>query len=149
MATTGLQLLESMDLWSKYDSKYFCISEETKEQIALITAADKDCINIHLESNQFQTGSSDCGLFAIAFATDLCFGNNPASYRFAVKSIYFYCQFQADLPPSLFIVLVQSRKNVKPCHCLHKQWKDGTISFSVNESSPCGKKIENEAVLYM
>ena len=86
------------------DSKYFCISEETKEQIALITAADKDYISIHLESTQFQTGSSDCGLFARAFATDLCFGNNPASYRFVVKSIYYYCQFQADLPPSLFIV---------------------------------------------
>ena len=29
-----------------------------------------------------QGGDSDCGLFAIAFATSLCAGNNPAEYTY-------------------------------------------------------------------
>lgn len=64
-----------------YDSKYTQIFEDTKRQIACMTASDKNYITICLENTQFQNGSSDCGLFAIAFATEICFGNNPASYR--------------------------------------------------------------------
>ncbi len=65
-----------------YDSKYKSISEDTKRQIASLTKVDKKYIDIHLENTQCQKGSSDCGLYAIAFATEVCFGNNPASYRF-------------------------------------------------------------------
>ena len=64
-----------------YDSKYKSISDDTKRQIALLTASDKDYITIALENTQFQHGPNDCGLYAIAYATDICFGNNPASYR--------------------------------------------------------------------
>lgn len=67
-----------------YDSKYTFISEDTKSQIANLTAADK-YISIHLENTQFQDGSSDCGLYAIAYAVDICFGNNPASYRYVSR----------------------------------------------------------------
>ena len=63
-----------------YDSKYKSISDDTKRQIALLTASDKNYITISLENTQFQRGSEDCGLYAIAYATDICFGNNPASY---------------------------------------------------------------------
>lgn len=64
-----------------YDSKYKSLSEDTARQIACLTAADKKHITIHLENTQFQKGSTTCGLYAIAFATEICFGNNPASYR--------------------------------------------------------------------
>ena len=30
---------------------------------------------------KYLEGTSDCGLFAIAYAIDLCIGNNPAAYR--------------------------------------------------------------------
>ena len=31
---------------------------------------------------QNRQGISDCGLFAIAFATDLAYGNEPGSYKY-------------------------------------------------------------------
>lgn len=34
---------------------------------------------------QQQKGSSDCGLLAIAFATSLCFGDNPPSIKYALS----------------------------------------------------------------
>jgi len=64
-----------------FDSVYCSLSESAKEQIALITKPSKDFIAIDIENTQFQAGTSDCGLYAIAFATDICFGNNPASFR--------------------------------------------------------------------
>ena len=34
-----------------------------------------------IESTQIQEGGIDCGHFAIAYATEFCFGNNPECYR--------------------------------------------------------------------
>ena len=31
---------------------------------------------------QYQKGSQDCGLFAIAFACEICFGKDPSSVKF-------------------------------------------------------------------
>lgn len=71
-----------------YDSKYKSVTEDTKRQIACLTAPDKKYIDIHVENTQCQKGSSDCGLYAVAFATEICFGNNPASYRFVYVASY-------------------------------------------------------------
>ena len=35
-----------------------------------------------IENPQFQNGASDCGAYTIAFATDLAYGNNPASREY-------------------------------------------------------------------
>ena len=35
-----------------------------------------------IQKVQFQKGASDCGAYAIAFATDLAYGNNPASREY-------------------------------------------------------------------
>ena len=65
-----------------YDSIKISISSDTKRQIARLMVADKKYIDVHIENTQYQESSSDCGLYAIAYATEICFGNNPASYRF-------------------------------------------------------------------
>ena len=65
-----------------YDSIKISISSDTKRQIARLMVADMKYIDVHIENTQYQEGSSDCGLYAIAYATEICFGNNPASYRF-------------------------------------------------------------------
>ena len=65
-----------------YDSIKISICSDTKRQIARLMVADKKYIDVHIENTQYQEGSSDCGLYAIAYATEICFGNNPASYRF-------------------------------------------------------------------
>ena len=36
--------------------------------------------NFRIESTQLQEGGVDCDLFAIAYATEFCFGNNPECY---------------------------------------------------------------------
>ena len=41
---------------------------------------------LKIHKTQLQVGSSDCGLFAIVFATELAFGHSPASSE--------YCQDQ-------------------------------------------------------
>ena len=50
----------------------------TQSQIVAIMCCPDTSITLKVEKTQFQKGGSDCGLFA----TDLCHGNNPASYRY-------------------------------------------------------------------
>ena len=45
-------------------------------------SASKPVIKLQIQRTQFQVGSSDCGLFSIAYATQLAYGNNPACYRY-------------------------------------------------------------------
>ena len=51
---------------------------------------------------QFQKGSADCGLFAIAYATDLAFGNAPASFQYeqgALRAHFLDCISNNKLVP--------------------------------------------------
>lgn len=62
-----------------YDSISNCaLSSQTKRQIASILMTSEKSIEVHFIDVQIQSGRSDCGLFALAFATSLCAGVNPA-----------------------------------------------------------------------
>ena len=50
-------------------------------QTAVILKTESDKIVFEVERTQFQQGKVDCGLYAIAFATEFCHGNNPECYR--------------------------------------------------------------------
>jgi len=63
-----------------YDSLLTYLPEDAKMQIAGIICSQKTTIECKLHEEQNQQGACDCGLFAIAFATDLAYGNEPASY---------------------------------------------------------------------
>jgi hypothetical protein len=61
-----------------YDSIPSCsVPLRTKEQIAAIICTQAKKIILEFPAVQSQRGSSDCGLFALAFATSLCLGQNP------------------------------------------------------------------------
>ena len=45
--------------------------------------ADKSVLQIRCRSVQQQTGITDCGLFAIAYAVEVCLGRNPEEAIFA------------------------------------------------------------------
>ena len=47
-------------------------------QIATILAVKEKKISIAFPAVQIQRGGSDCGLYALAFATSLCEGENPS-----------------------------------------------------------------------
>ena len=61
-----------------YDSKYHRCS--TQQQIACIMGTRCPSINLHFFNVNRQNGSSDCGLFSIAYAVSLCFGLEPEKF---------------------------------------------------------------------
>lgn len=70
-----------------YDSVYRSTTDSTKMQIASMMstnarASSEKHIDIQIQHTQFQQGETECGVYAIAFAVEMCFGNNPASYRY-------------------------------------------------------------------
>ena len=55
--------------------------------------AAQDTVTFENEKVQKQVGSSDCGLFSLAFATDLCFGLEPKNQKYNQKEMrqHFVC----------------------------------------------------------
>ena len=53
------------------------------KQIAAIVQSRSSRINLHLEKVQFQRNSVDCGIYAITFITDLCYGKDPATCQYS------------------------------------------------------------------
>ena len=63
-----------------YDSLCSSTTASTKLQIASIVKPTSRSISVHRQKMHSQTNAVDCGLFAIAYATDLAHGNNPATF---------------------------------------------------------------------
>ena len=65
------------------------------KQVAAIVKSRSNKITMHLERVQFQKNSQDCGVYAIAFITDLCYGRDPATYPYAssmeLRKHLFHC----------------------------------------------------------
>ena len=73
----------SSDVVSVYDSMQSCtLGSQTKRQIASILMTDKESIDVQIVNVQTQKGTSDCGLFSLAFSTSLCAGANPAEENY-------------------------------------------------------------------
>ena len=62
-----------------YDSKPSCSigSHDLNKQLAAIMQCSAKCMYVCHVNVQRQSGLSDCGIFAIAFATALCMGIDP------------------------------------------------------------------------
>ena len=52
-----------------------------RNQIAALLAFPKPVFTINYTDAQMQSGSADCGVFAIAFATTLANGNQPGEFH--------------------------------------------------------------------
>ena len=71
-----------------YDSLYSGVSPFTKEQIAaLLFIEDSDVIEVSIPPVDQQTNGTDCGVFALAFATALCYKLDPTSLKFNRRAI--------------------------------------------------------------
>ena len=57
-----------------YDSLFTDVDDETQKAIRKVSN-----ISFSLPKVQRQKGTNNCGVFAIAFATKLCFTQNPVS----------------------------------------------------------------------
>ena len=65
-----------------YDSLYSCAGTHLKAQIAAVLATEKPEFVLEFMDVPIQSGSYDCGLFAIAFATALALGEKPELFFF-------------------------------------------------------------------
>ena len=70
-----------------YDSLYSGASECVQCQIATLLASPSRHITLKFVDVQMQSGTYDCGLFAVAFATALVLGCNPGQYFFNQRSM--------------------------------------------------------------
>jgi O6-methylguanine-DNA--protein-cysteine methyltransferase len=85
-----------------YDSVYSTVSVDTKMQVASLMCSNESTIVFKIHRVQYQQGSDDCGVFAVAFATDLAFGNEPASVHYEQKSLrghFLDCIRKSELIP--------------------------------------------------
>ena len=70
-----------------YDSLFHTASDSCIKQIAAILCHSQREIKVVYPAVQRQRGSSDCGAFALAFATSLCSGENPAAITYCQKKL--------------------------------------------------------------
>ena len=67
-----------------YDSLFHSTTYATKKQIASIMCIREHQVTLQIGMTQFQENSFDCGVYAIAFATELCHGNDSSQVRYDV-----------------------------------------------------------------
>ncbi|XP_065656055.1 uncharacterized protein LOC136081804 isoform X1 [Hydra vulgaris] len=67
--------LNSIDV---FDSLYYGLSVSGKMQVGSIIMVKDAFLKIQFKDFQKQSGGLDCGLFAIAVATDLCYNHDPS-----------------------------------------------------------------------
>ena len=82
-----------------YDSMCYTTSTTTQLQIAALMCCQASSITVNVQSMCLQNGGSDCGVYAIAYATDLCHGNHPEGL-----------QYHQDRLRSHFIQCLESKK---------------------------------------
>ena len=70
-----------------FDSVYENINADTIKQICSIVQSKTRSVTIEIMNVIKQRGSTDCGLFALAFATSLCFGESPSERKYHQKDL--------------------------------------------------------------
>ena len=85
-----------------YDSLYSELPTQTKEQICALQASQEPVIELIYVTVQSQRNGCDCGLFALAYATALCSGQNPECLLFkqSVMRVHLLqCLEEEDMKP--------------------------------------------------
>ena len=70
-----------------YDSKYSSLSQETKLLLSQLVHTDKPTFQIKMANVSKQSGTTGCGLYAIAYATHVAFGRDPCVFIFKQKEM--------------------------------------------------------------
>ena len=85
-----------------YDSLYTKMPQSTIKQVCSLLASSEPSITLQFEPSDRQLNGNDCGLFALAFCTALCAGNDPQGLRFDQKAMRQYllrCLTQGHMEP--------------------------------------------------
>ena len=70
-----------------YDSMVHKLPFQTKGQICALLMTKEPQIEV-LHINEHQKNTNDCGLFALAFATALCLGQEPRDLSFEAAAMW-------------------------------------------------------------
>ena len=62
-----------------FDLIFVSLDKETKQVLLNLCGHDKAESKLKLLKSQEQPGSKDCGLFAVAYATSIAFGEDPTT----------------------------------------------------------------------
>jgi len=65
-----------------YNSMYPSAGQATKQQIACLMRVSEPNLTLTFTDVQMQAGGSDCGAFALAFATAICYSHSPGKFHF-------------------------------------------------------------------
>ena len=65
-----------------YDSASPYVTSRNREEIAVLLCANTKSITLEYMNVHRQVGGSDCGLFALAFATSLCNSDDPTRHLY-------------------------------------------------------------------
>ena len=94
-----------------FDSVHNNISSDTINQICSIVHSQKKSIKIEIMDVLKQRGSTDCGLFALVFATSLCHEELPSERKY----------IQGDLRAHLSSIFELNNPSVKPFPSSNRQ----------------------------
>ena len=64
-----------------YDSLFYTCDKETECVITNLFQCDSKTVRVKVAHSQKQKGGSDCGVYAIAFATAVAHGINPSKLK--------------------------------------------------------------------
>ena len=70
-----------------YDSLNGYLPPSIKTVVCNLLMTTDKIITVTYVNVQYQIEASDCGLFALAFATSLCSGQDPATVRYGQKCL--------------------------------------------------------------
>ena len=71
-----------------YDSLNKKLTKSLKNTVADILHSSMKKIEVEYVNVQYQLGSDDCGLFAIANACEICFCRDPSVVKYTQKDIW-------------------------------------------------------------
>ena len=127
-----------------YDSLHGRLDDHTKKIVADVMQCTDECIQILYPDVQDQSGASDCGLFAVAFATSLCYGEDPTTRGYAQSMMrdHLVSCVQAGEMKTFPIRTTRRPKEAKrenlPVYCVCRLGDDGTPMV---ECSSCHRYI--------
>ena len=70
-----------------YDSLYQSLSQCTIDQIFAVMFSTNDGVHVRFIDVEQQSNNSDCGVYAIAYATSLCFSENISCIQCCVSKM--------------------------------------------------------------
>ena len=102
MCLSTISTTSSPDTVKIFDSPYQNTNSTAVEHACRMLMYPGDKVTFINEKVQRQVGGSDCGLFLLAFATDLCHGIDPTNQKYnqgSIRQHYVNCLENGAMPP--------------------------------------------------